>query len=109
MPKMVHFGDFLKTLKCSQTVLPDRSILIGKNLMENAKIEKLKCDILSNFQTLWMHQLPNCEKFQVSWKTSSSCLASDGGGRENHSSTKWGNQSGNGNKSSSNWRDIWKK
>ena len=35
-----------------QTVLPDRSILIGQKLVENAKTEKLKCDILSDFQIL---------------------------------------------------------
>ena len=29
-----------------------RSLLIGQNLMKNAKIEKLKCDILFDFQTL---------------------------------------------------------
>ena len=49
MPKMVHFGEFLKkTEACGQTVLPDRSILIGQKLMESAKIQKLKCDISSN-------------------------------------------------------------
>ena len=37
MPKMVHFGVFLKA--CAQTVLPDRSALIGQKLVENAKIE----------------------------------------------------------------------
>ena len=37
---------------CGQTVLPDRSILIGQKLVENAKIQKFKCDILSNFQTM---------------------------------------------------------
>ena len=35
-----------------QTVLPDKSLLIGQKLVENAKIQKSKCDILSNFQTL---------------------------------------------------------
>ena len=35
-----------------QTVLPDRSILKGQKLVENDKIEKLKCDILGDFQTL---------------------------------------------------------
>ena len=35
-------------------MLPDRSVLIGQKLVENAKIEKFKCDILSNFQTLCM-------------------------------------------------------
>ena len=34
---------------CGQTVLPDRSVLIGQKLVENAKMPKFKCDILSNF------------------------------------------------------------
>ena len=46
---------FEKPEACCQTVLPDRSILIGQNLVENAKIEKFKCDILSNFQTLCVY------------------------------------------------------
>ena len=33
-------------------MLPDRSVLIGQKLVENAKIEKFKCDILGDFQTL---------------------------------------------------------
>ena len=37
-----------KPKACGQTVLLDRWILIGQKLMENAKIEKSKCDILSN-------------------------------------------------------------
>ena len=45
-PKMVNFDEFL------QTVLPDRSLLIGQKLVENVKIEKFKWDIMSNFQTL---------------------------------------------------------
>ena len=36
-----------------KTELPDRSIFFGQKLVENAKISKFKCDILSNFQTLW--------------------------------------------------------
>ena len=49
---MVHFGEFWKPEACGQTVLPDRSILTGPKLVENAKIKKkFKCDILSNFQT----------------------------------------------------------
>ena len=36
----------------SQTVLPDMSVTIGQKLVETAKIEKFKCDILSNFQTM---------------------------------------------------------
>ena len=50
MPKMVDFCGFLNTLSL-QTLLPDRSFLLGQKLVENAKIEKFKCDILSNFQT----------------------------------------------------------
>ena len=49
MPKMVHFGEFLNSKACSQTVLPDRSVLIRQKLVEVAKIQKFKCDILINF------------------------------------------------------------
>ena len=49
---MVHFDEFLKLKACSQTVLPDMSILVGQKSVENAKIEKFKCDILSNFQPM---------------------------------------------------------
>ena len=31
----------------------DRAILIGQKLAGNAKIEKLKCNILGDFQTMW--------------------------------------------------------
>ena len=37
---------------CSQTVLPDRSILTRQKCVENAKIEKFKCDIFDDFQTV---------------------------------------------------------
>ena len=37
---------------CCQTMLPDRSILVGQKLVDNAKIKRFKCDILSDFQTL---------------------------------------------------------
>ena len=43
---------FGKPEACGQTELLDRSILIGQKLVENAKIEKFKCDILGDFQTL---------------------------------------------------------
>ena len=49
---MLDFDEFLKPEACGQTVLPDRSILIGQKLMENAKIQKFKCDISSNFETM---------------------------------------------------------
>ena len=48
-----HF--FWKSEACGQTVLPDRSLLIGQKLVENApKCQKIKCDTLSNFQTMWI-------------------------------------------------------
>ena len=54
MPKNCPFWRvFWKSEACGQTVLPDRSVLIGQKLVENAKIKKFKCDILSNFQTMW--------------------------------------------------------
>ena len=40
MPKMVRFWRvFDKSEACGQTVLPDRSVLIGQQLVENAKIQ----------------------------------------------------------------------
>ena len=45
-------ASFWKAEACGQTVLPDRSVLIGQNLMGNAKIQKFKWEILSNFQTM---------------------------------------------------------
>ena len=56
MPKMVYFGEFfLKPKACGQTELPDRSVLIGQKLVENAKIKQFKCNIMSNFQTMWQN------------------------------------------------------
>ena len=37
IPKMVSFGEFLKTRACGQIVLPDRSILIKPKLADNGK------------------------------------------------------------------------
>ena len=45
-------ASFWQPEACGQTVLPDRSVLIGQKMVENAKIQKFKCDILSNFQTV---------------------------------------------------------
>ena len=61
MPNKVNLAIFWKPEFCSQTVLPDRSILLGQKLVENAKSEKLKFDILGDFQTLWMGA--NCSDF----------------------------------------------
>ena len=33
-------------------MLPDKSVFIGQKLVENAKIQNLKCDIFGDFQTL---------------------------------------------------------
>ena len=52
MPKIVQFGEFWKPEACGQTVLPDRSVLIGQKLVKNAKIKEFNCDILSNLQTM---------------------------------------------------------
>ena len=45
-------ASFWKPDACGQTVLPDRSVFIRQELVENDKIQKFKCDILSNFQTM---------------------------------------------------------
>ena len=45
-------ASFWKPEACGQTVLPDKTVLVGKKLVENDKIQKFKCDILSNFQTM---------------------------------------------------------
>ena len=47
MPKVVHFGEFLKTWSL-------RSLLKGQKLVENPTIEKFKGDILGHFQTIWI-------------------------------------------------------
>ena len=38
-------------------MLPDRSILIGQELVKSAQIQKFKCDILGDFQTLCLRSL----------------------------------------------------
>ena len=60
MPKIVQFlTSFWKSEACGQTVLPDKSVFIGQKLVENAKIQKFKYDILSNFKTIQIGQLEN--------------------------------------------------
>ena len=39
MPKLSILASFWKPEACSHTVLPDRSVLIGQKLVENAKIQ----------------------------------------------------------------------
>ena len=48
--KMANFGESLKPEAYYHTVLPDRSILIGQKLVENAKMLKFKYDILDEFR-----------------------------------------------------------
>ena len=55
-PKLSILASFWTPKACGQTVLPDRSVLIGQKLAENAKIKISKFDILSHFQTM----CPNC-------------------------------------------------
>ena len=63
MPKMVHFAVFENPEACGQTVLPDGSLVMGLKLMKNVKIQKLKCDILRNFQTICIRKSLNfCAK-----------------------------------------------
>ena len=51
MPKMIHLGDFLKTVSFRSNSVT-RQVSFPKN-GGNDKIEKFICDILSNFQTIW--------------------------------------------------------
>ena len=53
MPKMDNLTSFWKSEAFGQTELPDMSVLIGQKLLENAEVQKFKCDILGDFQTLW--------------------------------------------------------
>ena len=61
--KWSNFASFWKPKPCGQTLLPDRSVLIGQKLVENAKINIIKCDILGDFQTL-------CSGFNIIQKNS---------------------------------------
>ena len=36
---MANLASFWKTKACGQTVLPDKSVLIGQKFVENAKIQ----------------------------------------------------------------------
>ena len=54
MPKMVHFGEFLKTWSLrSNSVTRQVSFKKDKNWWKMPKFKNSKCDILSNFQTMW--------------------------------------------------------
>ena len=58
MPKMVHFGEFLKTWSLQSNRVTRQVSFIGQKLVENAIIQRFKCDILGDFQTLYcLHSL----------------------------------------------------
>ena len=55
--KNSQFWQIERPEACSQTMLPDSSILIWQILVENANdLKKIKCDIFDDFQTLCMHK-----------------------------------------------------
>ena len=56
-------ASFWKPEAFGQTVLPDRSISnsIRQKLAKNIKIQKFKCDILGDFQTLWCCLMKICD------------------------------------------------
>ena len=60
--KNSQFGEFMKIDVCGQTVLPNRLILIWQIMVEDAKIEKLKWDILDDFETMWVVECLFCLK-----------------------------------------------
>ena len=66
---MLNLASFSQTEATTQTVLPDRRLLIGQKWLENAKIQKFKCDILGDFQTLCISQgVPNFLVTTFSWQ-----------------------------------------
>ena len=61
MPEIVNFVSFWKPEVCGQTVLTDRSLLIGQKMVESAKIEKFKYSnatflVILKHCVLWNHK-----------------------------------------------------
>ena len=50
--KMPNLASFWKREAYSQTVLPDMSVVIRQKMVEKAKLQKFKWDILGDFQTM---------------------------------------------------------
>ena len=48
-----QFGGFLKTWSLRSNSVSRKVTFIGQKLVENAKIQKLKWDIWSDFQAMW--------------------------------------------------------
>ena len=56
--KNAQFGEFWKMwILLPNSVTRQVNFKIGQKLVEIAEIEKFKCDILSNFQTMWNSQI----------------------------------------------------
>ena len=53
MPKTGQFGEFLQNWSLRSNSVTRLVSFNRQKLAENAKIQKFKCDILSNFQTMW--------------------------------------------------------
>ena len=53
---MVHFGEFLKTWSLRSNIVTRQVSFNRTKMVENANIQKFKCDILSNFKTMWNHE-----------------------------------------------------
>ena len=49
---MTNFDEFLKTLILRSNSVTRQVTFNKQKLVKNAKIQKFKCDILSNFQTM---------------------------------------------------------
>ena len=54
--KMVQIGEFLRTWSLRSNSVTRQVILMGQKLVNNAKIQIFKCDILSTIQTMWKCQ-----------------------------------------------------
>ena len=65
---MVNLASFCKTEVCGRTVLPERSLLKGKKLIENAKIQMRHFEQFSN--NVVMYGCPNKVKYEFSKKNS---------------------------------------
>ena len=61
-----NLGEFLKHEACSQTELPDRSVLIGQKLLENATILNYNAIFRVDKKSL---KMPNMDSFGDFLKT----------------------------------------
>ena len=53
MPKMVHFDEFLKTCSFRSNGITRQVRFNGTKIDGKCQNAKMKCNILSNFQTMW--------------------------------------------------------